>query len=205
MAKAATTILDGFQKKVASLDRSRKRAEGLYSIENLSLSDLERQYEALYINMVRSFETSVERLFLGLLAQTISSRFKSVRPIVTAKSIQSARRVVCGDRSYVDWLPYDHTKRRAKAFFSRGLPFVRMSSDARKKLLQVGLTRNAIAHDSVHARKMFRTEVVGGVPLLPRAQTPAGFLRSHYVLSPPETRFELFSAYLVQAGAEIMQ
>ena len=208
MAKAnpASSVLDGFKKKVASLNRSRVRAEKLFAAGHLTERDIEMQYEALFIDLVRSFESSIEKLFLGLIAQTIESRYKSVRPLVYARSLQSARRIVCGDRSYVDWLPYHkYTRRRALAFLSRGLPFKKLPSQVERNLEEVLITRNAIAHQSAHAHKRFRNDVVGSIPLLPRERKPSGFLRSHYALSPPETRFELFASHLVGAGSEFMK
>lgn len=203
MARNASALLAEFHRRAKALDRARKRSEQLLSSGIAQRTDVELQYESLFINLVKAFENAIEKLFLGLMAGSIASRLATVRPIASAASVQSARRIVAGDRSYVDWLPYDrHTRKRAKAYFSKGLPFSRISKQSLQRLEQVSLIRNAIAHESTHSRRMFEVKVIGSTPLGPRDKTPAGFLRSIHAHNPSQSRFELYSAFLVQAGRE---
>jgi len=199
-------LFDEFQRTVRSLDQVRRHVEELFTNGSLNRREIELFYESLFINLVRSFENMIERAFLGLMAGTLRSRNARVRPLVKAASVPSARRIVQGGKPYLDWLPYNsYTVKRAKAFFSRGLPFERLAQPLTGHLEQVSITRNAIAHQSAHALRRFEGEVIGGVNLPPRERTPAGFLRSVYAWDPRHTRFEVLAHYAVEAGACILK
>jgi hypothetical protein len=199
-------LLQAFQTRVRTLTRARLRAEDLHTRGQMRLSDVELLYEALFMNLVRAFESTIEKCFLGLIAGTHKSVQSGVRPIVTTGSIITARRIVSSDRSFLDWLPYEnHTRKRADAFFSRGKPFIKLPAQVTRQLTEVLTTRNAIAHESAHAHRQFRRQVLGNLPLLPRERRPAAFLRTIYAHHPAETRFELFAGYLMQAGALVLR
>jgi hypothetical protein len=54
------------------------------------------------------------------------------------------------------------------------------------------LIRNALAHPSRHARKMFLERVVGSLALPPNQMNPAGYLRGQHAVA--QTRFEYLLA-----------
>ena len=131
----------------------------------------------------------MEDLFVGLLAGGINPG-RNVQPRVTFNSHAVARGVMLGGRAYADWLPYNHTEKRADAFFRGGRPFSNLDRADKRALERVILIRNAVAHQSRAARKKFLEDVVGTTPLLANERTPAGYLRSVFRLTPAQTRYE---------------
>lgn len=109
-------------------------------------------------------------------------------PLVEVKSDAVAHAIVRGERSYVDWLPIDLTIKRANSFFSVGHAFGRLESSDKRKLQRLTLIRNAIAHDSAHAMRVFRKELVEGLGLPPAQHRPGGFLRGQH--AGPQRRVE---------------
>lgn len=57
-------------------------------------------------------------------------------------------------------------------------------------IARVVCIRNALAHQSKYAKRKFREEVIGNMPLLPHEKTPTGFLRSAFRANPAQTRYE---------------
>lgn len=146
-------------------------------------------YEGIFLRTVTTFEGLLEDLFVGLLTGSVIPG-RNVRPRVTFKSHSVARKVVLGGRPYVDWLPYDHTEKRAEAFFRSGLPFCNLDKNDKKELGRIILIRNAVAHQSRAAIRRFESEVIGATPLLHTERTPAGYLRSIFRTAPTQTRYE---------------
>lgn len=95
-----------------------------------------------------------------------------------------------GGRSYVDWLPYHHTEKRAEAFFRGGAPFCVFDNSDKRELERIVTIRNAVAHQSRDARQKFENKVIGAVPVLAAERTPSGYLRSVFRTAPAQTRYE---------------
>jgi hypothetical protein len=184
-----TILLDAYRRHVTSLSHTRKKTEGLFVGGNLARRDVEQVYHSLYLSAFTQFESSLEELFLGMLCgridpmSTVVPRFQVNREI-------DARRIVFGGKNYVDWLPYDYTEKRAKAFFRNGAPFTIIDKVDRKTLERLLALRNVLAHQSAHAEKTFGEIVLKGIMLTPRERTPAGFLRGAHSVAPPVTRYE---------------
>jgi hypothetical protein len=98
--------------------------------------------------------------------------------------------VVLGGKGYVDWLPYGLTVKRAEAFFRAGEPFSKLTSPEKKTLERMLTIRHAVAHQSRSGQRKFEDEVIGSSPLLLTERTPAGFLRSVFRATPPQTQYE---------------
>jgi len=176
-----------------TLERTRRKMEGLFRKELLVRLDVERVYEGLYLDAVTSFEASIEDLFIRIITTRASPT--GVTPRVSFKSSQVARDVVLGgERRYLDWLPYSKTDQRARAFLRAGQPFSRLSSTYRKTLDHIVVIRNAIAHKSSHSKRRFQ-DLVNSLPLLPREKTAAGFLRSRIDVS--TTRYQFYTREMI--------
>jgi hypothetical protein len=148
-------------------------------------------YTGLYLEAVTCFEKFIEDLFIGLLCGTYTHSDRSVNPRVVFRSSAVCRAVIHGERSYVDWLPYEkYTLKRAKGYFTGGTPFSGLTKPEKKQIERLYLIRNAIAHKSVQSRNRFEADVLAGLTLLPREKTPAGFLRNVFATAPLQTRYE---------------
>jgi hypothetical protein len=189
MPKAATTISDDFTARLRRFERSRAKLERLLLGGHVTRHDVSLFYEGIFLRTVTSFESLMEELFVGILTGAITPG-RNVHPRVTFRSVSIARDVMLGGKAYVDWLPYHHTEKRANAFFRGGYPFCNLDKDDKKSLERMFTIRHAVAHQSRAARRKFEDEVIGAAPLLPTERTPAGFLRSIFRVTPPQTQYE---------------
>jgi hypothetical protein len=190
MPRSAVKLADDLVSHLNGLDQTRNKAEKLFRAGSLVRRDIEQVYGGLYLDAVTSFETFIENLFVGLLVGGVTPPHSGIVTRVNIKSHTVARDVVFGGRNYVDWLPFDYTERRAKAFFRNGAPFTTVGKPDKKLFSDLLYIRNAIAHKSTHSIRMFEREVIGSVPLTRRERTPTGFLRSQFRSAPAQTRYE---------------
>ena len=192
MSRNALTLSENFAGHLRYLELTRRKMERLYSAGSVVRRDIEQIYSGLYMDSLTSFESLIEDLFVGLL----SGRFSAVSqgagaPLATFKNKQAVINVVYGGRNYVDWLPYNRTSERAKIFFRDGVPFTNLDKNDENHILQCLSVRNAIAHKSDHAKRLFERRVLANhSPLMAREKTPTGYLRSVFRQNPAQTRYE---------------
>jgi hypothetical protein len=189
MPRLATSISDDFANRLRRFERSRAKLERLLLRGHVTRHDVSLFYEGIFLRTVTSFEGLLEELFISLLIGGVKAAPK-IHPRVTFRSAAIARDVMLGGKAYVDWLPYQHTEKRANAFFRGGLPFCGLDKTEVKSLDRILTIRHAVAHQSRAARRRFENEVIGLAPLLPTERTPAGFLRSVFSGPPPKTQYE---------------
>ena len=190
MATSTFICACNFISHLRYLDPTRLKMETLLGKSVIFRRDIEQIYNGLYLDAVCSFERFIEVLFIGLLVGRFNHPSPHVIPRVTFKSDMVARDVVVGGNRYVDWLPYDRTEQRAKAFFRNGLPFTSFQSQDKQLIEQIFYIRNAIAHKSNYSKKIFEIHVIGSISIVPRDRNPAGFLRTKFRISPVQTHYE---------------
>jgi hypothetical protein len=183
-----------FLRKIQGVERTRARVEKLCVRQQLTIRDVESLYEGLFLRSVTAFEGLIECVFFQALRGQI--RTSTVGGKITATSNAVLRDVLLDGKDYLEWLPYNRTLDRARRYLRGGRPFTHIENDDLGKLTQITRIRNAVAHSSKHAKEVFRKKVIVNVALLPREQTPAGFLRSLFRSAPAMTRFEMFLAEL---------
>jgi len=191
--KAPDGLYLKLDKFLRSAERTRSRVEKLTILGHLSRKDAEIVYSALFLSIFTRFETLLEELFFGVLVGRIDGRPINASPRIKVASDQIAREIVHQKKDYLDWLPFNRTEDRAVAFLRGGRPFTALDDGDRSRLKIMLVIRHSIAHRGRHAQEQFREKVLGSLPLTPRERSPAGFLRSQYRISPPQTRLELFS------------
>jgi len=187
------------------LDPTRLKMETLLGKSIIVRRDIEQIYNGLYLDAVCSFERFIEVLFIGLLVGRFNHPSSHVIPRVTFKSDMVARDVVVGGNRYVDWLPYDRTEQRAKAFFRNGLPFTSFQSQDKQRIEQIFYIRNAIAHKSNYSKKIFERHVIGSISIAPRDRNPAGFLRTKFRISPVQTHYENLIVQMANIAIKLCQ
>jgi hypothetical protein len=186
MPNAPSKVAGEVASRAAGLNAYVARMERLRDAGELSRPDLNRVYGGAFLSFHTYVERSIERLFLGLLM----GRFvgPSLAPLIDVRSEVTARKIVNAGKKYVDWLPFDrHTEPRAAAFLSGGRPFTDLARADRRTLDQLGIIRNALAHESTHALRQFRRTYTDDRALPPEQLTPAGYLRGQHSLG--TTRF----------------
>lgn len=191
MANDVSFYLDKFISHLNNLDKTRRKMETLLIRDVIVRRDIEQVYEGLFMSSIASLEKWIENLFIGLMVGRIKHYSSLVVPRVSFNSDRIAREVTFGERSYLDWLPYEkYTLRRANAFFRKGLPFTSLDKRDIKQLNNLCIVRNAIAHKSLYSLSLFEKEIIGSIPLTQQERKPAGYLRSVFRITPSQTRYE---------------
>lgn len=196
-ARHAKTIAESLKQSARGTEGYLNRLEGLHAEKRLSERDVTRAYEGAFLAFYTGLERHIERLFMGILMRRVVVSGRPARALVETSSEVTARRIVAGDRRYVDWLPIEHTTRRARHLLSEGRPFDRLLPVDTEVLEKMRIIRNAVAHKSNHASRRFRETLVDGKGLPPLQRTPAGYLRGQH--APGQTRLGYFMAQGVEA------
>ena len=152
MPRDSTVLAQQLDKKFITIDRTRKKVESLLSDNKLSVRDVNLMYESFYLKSFVEFENFLEYLFWGLIVEGkgVESSRNSVKPKIEFKSFQLAREVIIGpNKKYLDWMPYDRTKKLSKVIFEGGRPFTEIIGAEKGQLTKAQLIRNAIAHLSL--------------------------------------------------------
>lgn len=203
MPTQALDVSSELTKQLNSLDRTRSKIESLARKKSLVRRDVEQVYSGLFLEAVTSFERHIERLFMGLLVGAVSTNNSAAMPRVTIGSHKVAHEVLKGSQRYIDWLPFSHTEKRAEAFFRGGRPFTQLTNQDKKQLEHLMWVRNAIAHKSGHAQRVFQQKVIAGAPISQREKTPAGYLRSVFRTAPTQTQYEALIGDMVAVSKRL--
>lgn len=178
-------LLHSFSRRLDALERTQKRAETLFAEGRLRQTDTEAIYEGLFLRAVTAFEAFLEEYFYLIVGDKAGfPRSARVGSRYESKSVELE--AVVQNKKYVDWLPFDKTKKRADIFLKGGRPYSGLVAPHPAAIERCVVTRHAIAHSSSHAKKRFKAEVIQNLVLRPTERTPAGFLRSIAIL--PDTR-----------------
>ncbi|MBJ7405939.1 MAG: hypothetical protein JHD07_22555 [Bradyrhizobium sp.] len=194
----AQSELSKFQRSLQRLDNTRDRMERLFAQEQIRKVDLDSVYEALFLRAVTSFEAFLEDLFLAILVGRAQYTGQRVRVLMSASSRGALMKILLQGSVYMNWLPFEHTEKRAKLYLRDGRPFSDLDIGDRSQLKTISIIRNAIAHKSPYALAQFQKIVIGGAPMLQRERNPAGFLRSR--IAPQQTRFEVHMGQLARCA-----
>ena len=159
--------------KFRMLECTRNKIENLYSTRSIVLRDLQSLYSGLFINVVTEFEAFLESHFI----YSLSGASKASKPRVLINRRTVAYDILRGERSYVDWLPYRFSVKRADRFFKGGHSFSILDKTDIKVLEEICLIRNALAHNSHYSKQRFEQDVIGGICLRPKERNPVGYLR----------------------------
>lgn len=184
MSRPSSDLANDFTNYLQSLESVRTKMEGLFVVGWLTEDEIEHVYSGLFLDAFTAFESLIEQLFISLLIGDCQSNEPDVVLRARFNSYDIAQDIILGERSYVDWLPFEgKTLKRATAFFENGYPFYRLKNDDTlrpflRNIERFAAIRNAIAHKSKHAQQRFEREVSGNSPLPPRQRKPAGYLRS---------------------------
>ncbi|MES2095143.1 MAG: hypothetical protein V4459_00130 [Pseudomonadota bacterium] len=175
--------------------------EGLYASRQITLADIQSVYEALFLRGVTGFEAFLESLFLGILRQKLTYPRSRVSLRMTAANDKALMEILMRNEPYLQWIPFHRTEERAKLFLAGGRPFSELDGGHRSTLATVTKIRNAIAHNSPHAKREFERKVIGTRVLLRGEKTPAGFLRSQ--ANPRQKRFEIYMMDLASIAVHL--
>ncbi len=191
-SKPASEVVDACARRGKFVTQYVRRVSARCTSEN----DRNQVVGGALIAYVAFFEAQLEELFVGLMIEKYQHPLAQVKPIVVPANRASAKLIINGGRSYVDWLPYEqHLKKRAQGFFRQGAPFAGLDAVSRKSLERASILRNSLAHASDHSQRQFEREFLEGHQI-PRSQhRPAPYLRGQHSLG--RTRFDVTVTELV--------
>lgn len=195
MAEHPSLVAKGVASRALWLNRYALRMQR----KGLSAADLNQVYSGAFSSYFAFVEQRIEELFLGLLVGRFDYGRPDVVPMAQFHAAADVNSIVFGGRDYADWLPYTYTVDRAKLFFKDGGPFVALAPQHKGSLTQLSVMRNAVVHDSRHARRKFKTVFTEGRALRPGELSPAGYLRGQHAAG--TTRLE----FLFGEGVAAMQ
>jgi len=199
MAKPASEWAAKVASRARGFNLQAKRLEKLYAHGSITRVDIERVYAGCFVLFGAYLEQAIEQYFVGLLMGGYVPSDPQFRPLVTMDSYAVAYSVVRGERKYLDWLPYRrYTWGRAKAFFSRGEPFTKLSAGEIRRLDDIGTMRNALAHESTAAKRKFISTFINGRLLPPSQRRPAAYLRANHAAG--QTKFDLLLSAAVSSA-----
>ena len=204
MSRPATHWADDVAARARGMNLYVQRMDRLFCQGSIPRADIERVYAGSLLAFHTYLESSMERLFVGLLMGRFQSQDPAVRPLIGVDCDRVAYHIVRGERRYAAWLPYErYTLERAKAFFSSGKPFTNLSSPQIKALDRLTTLRNALSHESYSARRAFRQSFTDGKALPPDQLRPAGYLRGLHAAG--QTRFDLLLSDAVRTARFLAQ
>lgn len=199
MARPASDWADDLASRARGINLYVGRMDRVFSQGVIPRGDIERVYAGGFLAFHTYLESSIERLFVGLLVGRFVSQYSTVRPLINVSVDNVAYRIVRGERGYAAWLPYKrYTVRRAKAFFSRGKPFTDLANPQIKVFDRLTILRNALAHDSYSTRREFRLTFTEGKALPPDELRPSGYLRGLHAVG--QTRLDLLLSDAVRTA-----
>lgn len=188
--------IDVLRRNLERSDKTRARMESLYAQARIKLVDLHSTYEALFLRGVTSFEVFLEDLFVGILRRKLTYPKSRVSLRMVAANDKALMEILLQNDKYLSWMPFKRTEERAKMYLVGGRPFSDLEEGDRQTLTTITIIRNAIAHNSTHARAEFAKKVIGSRALLKVEKSPAGFLRSQ--ANPTQKRFEIYMLELMR-------
>ena len=182
----------GYFRKLATFRSCCARVSDLSARGQLNVTACDLVYESTFLAAVCQFEAILQELLITFVCQRRRST-RRCRPLVTVGSRADFERIALGGRKYFDLLPYsEKTIPLAKRFLRDGRPFTDVEPNDLQILSDGMKIRNAIAHRSGHAMKVFRQDVAGTGSLPSSRCLPGVLLRYNYRAQPTQEYQELY-------------
>ena len=181
--------------------RSCKRMEKEFGQGRLVVTDIELVYCSSFLNICSRWETFLEDVLFEAVCGANSSvrgnwRRATFRTRETLRDILTHR-----GRHYLKFGTISDAVDWSSLVMNEGRPISAVSGVNRGLIAEAVRIRNAIAHDSIRAKKEFREKVPGVVALPYSKRTPGAFLRHEFRRNPTQRRYEIyFGAYCMAAN-----
>jgi hypothetical protein len=179
-----------------------RRVEVAHDAHELHLVDVYLLYESTFLTAVALFEALLEDVLVEAACGSRGSHVGSYA-IATARSRDKFRTMIYHGRPYIDLMPFDHAVDIARLYLNEARPFGQIPPPDRQYLAEIVWTRNAVAHRSDSASRVFRQKVPGVTALAKAQQRPGPFLRTVYRVNPRQTRNELYLATMARITQDL--
>lgn len=194
---------DRFNKRVSSFQKRCARIERQLDKNRLRVTDVELVYESSFLSVCSQWESLLRETLFEVVCGEESSKRGNTR-VATFKNRSYFRKLLLfPDKDYIALQDLGRVEKIASLFVSKGRPFSAVSEENKTHIQQAIWVRNAIAHQSSFAVKLFREKVPGVVSLPTSKRIPGAFLRHEFREAPRQRRFELYYAAFQSAANEI--
>lgn len=136
-------------------------------------------FELAFLKIFIAWEQFLENTFIRYMCGASSLSGKKPTRIVSARYLDDALKVICGDRPYADWASVEIVVERANRFFDNGEPYTTPLQSAAAELANMRRIRNHIVHHSNKSREDFNKLLVNTYGFRPQGMTAGRFLRRH--------------------------
>lgn len=157
--------------------------------------------ELAFFRVFGAWEAFLEEAFILYLRGQQAPRGRPIQRYGFPPSEDAAYEWVAEGHGYASWAS-EKVKVRAKRLFKSGRPFEPAFTSHHNLLYQLVTVRNAIAHNSVHARNRFEVLVRNELGTLPLHTTPGSFLLTVKPRSSPPVSFMDFYLEEIQKVAD---
>lgn len=192
-----------FVRRIFLLRNCCTRIEKKFDSRSLRVTDVEFVYSSSFLSVCCQWESLLEEILFEVVCGEESDKKGNTRLASFNSRITFEKLLLVGGKEYIAISNLKKAEEIATIFVANGRPFSEVSDTNRTHIQQAFWIRNAIAHESSFARRIFR-EKVPGVDILPTSKRfPGAFLRHQFRVSPSQRRFELYFAAFQSAAREI--
>lgn len=197
---------DGTAKLLKRIDRLGNcclRLEKQFKSGRLRVTDVELVYSSSFLSIWSYWAAFLEDCLYDSACGPASPRKKKLRLVELSSRDALKKILLYPNKRYVGIDSLEDAEAIASLFIRDGKPFAAVSSPYRTLLQQAAWIRNAIAHQSDFAVKIFRDKVPGVSSLPIGRRTPGAFLRHEFRTSPTQRRYEIYSSAIKAAATEV--
>ena len=197
--------VDRFSRRLSALHRCCERVEEQLADGRLLVQDVELVYGSTFLSACSSWESLLEEMLYEVVCG-LPSRKKGNFRLAEFRSRGHFREVLHHPRKeYISMASVASVVQTASLFINEGRPFTSISEPNQTLLKQAFWIRNAIAHQSDFALRVFREKVPGVGSLPANKRVPGTFLRVVFRVSPTQRRYEPYFAAMQSASSELRQ
>ena len=177
------------------------RMEKEFRHGRLRVTDIELVYCSSFLSVCSRWETFLEDVLFEAVCGADSSVRGNWRH-ATFRTRDSLRDMLThGGRFHLKFGTIEDAVSWSSFVMNEGRPISAVSDYNRTLIGQGVRIRNAIAHDSIRAKKNFKKKVPGVAALPNSKRTPGAFLRHEFRRHPGQRRYEIyFGAYSMAAN-----
>jgi hypothetical protein len=170
-------VFGGFRTEVSNATKLLEKIENNPGLLHQPQVDL--IFELAFLKIFIAWEQFLENTFVRYMCGASSLSGKKPIRIISARYLDGALRVICGERPYADWASVEIVVERANRFFDNGEPYATPLQSAAAELANMRKVRNHIVHHSNKSREDFTKLLVSTYGFRPQGMTAGRFLRRH--------------------------
>ncbi len=178
------------------------RVERACSVGRLQVQDANIGYASALLVAASRWEAFLEDFLFFCVCGTANQK-QSRRRLIEPKNVDAFRKMLLRGDRYLSMPTLADAKQVAGLYLKDSVPFSCVSDGNSGALGEMRFIRNAIAHESSYAIKMFRKKCPGVESLGPRRRFPGPYLRHEFRKNPSQRRIQLYFAAIKGAHAEI--